>query len=399
MTERLTRGFVVTDRQPGCPFDPSQRLTHMARQEEPTRVPVYEPRFGEADTVILSRYADVRAALGDTRLQYGHLPLPAGEPRTFMPGFPPDHHGAEHIRLRRMMAAAFAPKRIRTLGPLVDKVLAERLDVMEAAGPGVDLVAAYAVAVPSIVIGELLGVPASMHQDFHSLSAGVVNFASSPAEYFAHLGKFGAYMKDLVAEIRRHPTDGLITELMEGRSGDIGDAEIVGLTSALVVAGHETTAAMIALGALALLERPDQRALLLDESVSTADAVEELLRYLSISGVFPRVANEDITIGEWPVKAGERVLVSLLTANRDPRLVPDGADRLDLTREPVQHMAFGFGTHQCPGQHLARLELQLALPALFHRFPELRLAVPADELTFHGDGANVYGVEGLPVAW
>lgn len=105
-----------------------------------------------------------------------------------------------------------------------------------------------------------------------------------------------------------------------------------------------------------------------------------------------------MTIGSWQVKAGERVLVSLLNANRDPELVPE-PDRLDLSREPAAHLAFGFGPHQCPGQHLARLELQLALPALFRRFPGLELAVPADELVFHQDGANVYGLEALPVTW
>ncbi|MGW2353212.1 cytochrome P450 [Actinacidiphila glaucinigra] len=398
MTERMTRGFVVTDRDHGCPFDPSSRLAEMGRQEEPTRVPMYEPRFGDADVLVLSRYADVRAALGDARLQYGHLPLADGSPRTYMPGFLPDFHGAEHTRLRRMIAGAFTPKRVKTLRPMAEQIISERLDAMEEAGPGVDLVEAYAVSVPSIVIGELLGVPSSMHREFHSISAGVVNFTNSPAEYFALLGEFGEYMKNLVDEIRRRPTEGLISSLLRERPGEVSDQEVIGLSSALVVAGHETTASMIGVSALALMRQPAQLAVLLDELRSTRDAVEELLRYMSISGTFPRAASEDLTIGTTRVKAGERVLVSPLTANRDPELVRD-PDRLDLTREAAAHMAFGFGSHQCPGQHLARLELELALPALFRRFPGLRPAVPDEELVFHRDGPNVYSLQALPVVW
>ncbi len=248
------------------------------------------------------------------------------------------------------------------------------------------------------MIGELLGVPSSMHHEFHSISAGVVNFANSPAEYFALLGEFGEYMKNLVDEIRRRPTEGLISSLLRERPGEVSDQEVIGLSSALVVAGHETTASMIGVSALALMRQPGQLAVLLDASRSTGDAVEELLRYMSISGTFPRAASDDLTIGTTRVKAGERVLVSPLTANRDPELVRD-PDRLDLTREAATHMAFGFGSHQCPGQHLARLELELALPALFRRFPGLRPAVPDEELVFHRDGPNVYSLQALPVVW
>ncbi|WP_406261885.1 cytochrome P450 [Actinacidiphila glaucinigra] len=297
-----------------------------------------------------------------------------------------------------MIAGAFTPKRVKTLRPMAEQIISERLDAMEEAGPGVDLVEAYAVSVPSIVIGDLLGVPSSMHSEFHSISAGVVNFANSPAEYFALLGEFGEYMKNLVDEIRRRPTEGLISSLLRERPGEVSDQEVIGLSSALVVAGHKTTASTIGVSALALMRQPGQLAVLLDESRSTRDAVEELLRYMSISGTFPRAASGDLTIGTTRVKAGERVLVSPLTANRDPELVRD-PDRLDLTRKAAAHMAFGFGSHQCPGQHLARLELELALPALLRRFPGLRPAVPDEELVFHRDGLIVYSLQALPVVW
>ncbi|MFE7751584.1 cytochrome P450 [Streptomyces sp. NPDC057428] len=398
MTERLTRGFAVTDREPKCPFDPSARLVGMARAEEPAKVPMYEPRFGDADVLVVSRHADARAVLGDNRLRYSHLPLADGSPRTFMPGFPPDFDGAEHARLRRMLSGIFTRKRVQTLRPMIERVVAECLDATEKAGPGADLVETFALAVPSNVIGEVLGVPSELRHDFHRLSTGIVNFASSPTEYFAHLGAFREYITHVVEEIRREPGEGLISSLLSEDEGKLSTAEIIGMTSALVVAGHETTAAMIGVSALALIQQPEQLALLAGGEDSTENAVEEFLRYMSISGVFPRAATEDVTIGSWQVKAGERVLVSLLNANRDPELLPE-PNRLDLSREPVAHLAFGFGTHQCPGQHLARLELQVALPALFRRFPGLASAVPAEGLAFHSDGANVYGLEALPVRW
>ncbi|MFF4247332.1 cytochrome P450 [Streptomyces sp. NPDC001822] len=399
MTERLTRGFAVTDREPKCPFDPSARLVGMARAEEPVRVPMYEPRFGDADVLVVSRYADARAALGDNRLRYSHLPLADGSPRTYMPGFPPDFDGAEHARLRRMLSGIFTRKRVQTLRPMIERVVAECLDATEKAGPGADLIATFALAVPSNVIGEVLGVPTELRHDFHRLSTGIVNFASSPAEYFAHLGAFREYITHVVEEIRREPGEGLISSLLRDEEGKLSTEEIIGMTSALVVAGHETTAAMIGVSALALIQQPEQLALMLaGGDDGTEKAVEEFLRYMSISGVFPRAATEDVTIGSWQVKAGERVLISLLNANRDAELVSE-PNRLDVSREPVGHLAFGFGTHQCPGQHLARLELQVALPALFRRFPGLASAVPAEDLSFHSEGANVYGLAALPVTW
>ncbi|WP_181387453.1 cytochrome P450 [Streptomyces sp. Act143] len=398
MTERLTRGFAVTNREPKCPFDPSRRLAEMGRQEIPPVVPMYEPRFGDADVHLVSRYADVRAVLADRRLRYSHLPQADGNPRTFMPGFLPDFDGAEHVRLRRMISGIVAPKHVHHLRPVIEQTVEQCLDEMDKAGPGADLIAAYALAVPSTVISEVLGVPPAFRDEFHTLSTRIVNFANAPAEYFAHLAKFGAYMTELVDDIRRRPAEGLISSLLQGHHGEVSNAEVIGLSSALVVAGHETTASMIGVSALALIQQPEQLALLLDENVATADAVEELLRYMSVSGVFPRAATEDVTFDGWQVKEGERVLVSLLNANRDPELLAD-PDRLDLSRAPVAHVAFGHGPHQCPGQQLARMELQLALPALFRRFPALRLAVPAEDLVFHRDGPNVYSVAALPVTW
>jgi cytochrome P450 len=187
-------------------------------------------------------------------------------------------------------------------------------------------------------------------------------------------------------------------DLVQGLNGEISDEEISGLVSTLVVGGHETTAAMLSLSALALVEGPDQLAVLLDESRSTGEAVEELLRYMSNTGTFPRAAKEDLTINGHSVKAGEMVLVSLLNANRDPALAEGNPDELDLTRGPVAHVAFGHGAHQCPERHLARFELEIALSALFRRLPTLKLAVPREDLEFNRSGI-IYGLKELPVKW
>ncbi|WP_040025519.1 cytochrome P450, partial [Streptomyces sp. 150FB] len=169
----------------------------------------------------------------------------------------------------------------------------------------------------------------------------------------------------------------------------------------LLIAGHETTANMTALGTLALLRNPEQLAVVrdTDDPGRVALAVEELLRYLTIVHTGRRrVATEDVEVAGHLVRAGEGVILVTDSANRDPEAFPD-ADRLDIDRPGVRrHMAFGHGTHQCLGQNLARTELQLAYPALLRRFPNLATAVPDEELRFKDD-MLVYGLHALPVTW
>lgn len=398
MTEQPTRGFVVTDRDARCPFDPSERLAEMARREEPTRVTVFEREHGEVEVLTFHRYADVRALYNDPRLDHSFIPVPDGAMAS-QPGFFPRFHGTEHARLRRMVAGSFTPKRVAQLRPRIESVISELLDEVEEAGPGVDLFKAYALPLPSIVIGEILGIPSAEHRDFDRLCAGIVNLSLPPEEAFKNFMRLNDYVGGLVAQNHKSPTDGLIGALVEQRHGEVSDDEIVGMVGALVLAGHETSASTIALSALALMQQPEQLAVLLDDANSVADAAEELLRYMSVAGGFPRMATEDVTIGGYTVKAGEWVVASPLNANRDPEVVSGDPNTLDLTREPIQVMTFGSGIHQCPGQHLARTELQMALIPLFRRFPGLRLAVPAEELSFHRFGPNVYALDALPVAW
>jgi cytochrome P450 len=184
------------------------------------------------------------------------------------------------------------------------------------------------------------------------------------------------------------------------KAEELTPAEAAQMAVGLMIAGHETSANMIGLGTLALLENPDQLAVLRDsdDPKTIADAVEELLRYLTIiHGGQRRIAKEDIAIGGEVIRAGEGIIIELASANRDPRTFPE-PDRLDLFRAPRQHHAFGYGIHQCVGQQLARVELQVLFGTLFRRVPTLRLTAAVDQITFKDDRL-AYGVYELPVDW
>jgi cytochrome P450 len=204
------------------------------------------------------------------------------------------------------------------------------------------------------------------------------------------------YLLGLVRRRRADPRDDLLSEL--AGSAELSDLEIAGSGVLLLTAGHETIAGMLGLSVFALLSHPEQLARLRDGSASKDAAVEELLRYLTIFqfGV-PRSPLEDIELDGQLIRAGETVTVSLPAANRDPQRF-ECPDELDLARSARGHLAFGYGVHQCIGQNLARMELHVALPALFERLPGLRLAVPDGEVPLSHD-AGFYGVLRLPAAW
>ena len=205
-------------------------------------------------------------------------------------------------------------------------------------------------------------------------------------------------MQGLVAAARRAPGEDLLGVLIRTHDDDLDDAELVGVANLLLVAGHETTSTMLALGTLALLRHPDQLARVRDDPDAVAPAVEELLRWLSIvTSGSPRLAVRDVDLGEVTVRRGDLVLFHLPAANRDPGLVDD-PERLDVTRPPATHLGFGHGIHHCLGAPLARLEMRIAFPALLRRFPGLRLAVPDEQVPFAAHRA-IHGVESLPVAW
>lgn len=371
--------------------------------------------FGQEATMI-SRYDEVRAQLADTTgFHVGTVP----PPQVLVDGGfdsesvrrrrtvgnlimldPPDH-----TRLRRMVASWFTSRRVERMRPRVVEIINAALDAMEQAGPPVDLVSMFAKPVPVTVICELIGVPEADRERFRERASRAVepSGSSTPLDELRRLGEAGWVSHELIAHHREHPSDDVIGMLLREHAADvkengITDDELVGLANALLIAGHETTTQMLSLGTLALLRHPDQLALVRDDPAVMPGAVEELLRYIGVlHGGFVRIATRDTTLGGHDIRAGELVVPALAAANRDPRLVEDG-DRLNITRPPVSHVAFGHGVHFCIGAPLARVELREAFPALFNRFPGLRLAIPESELDF-ADGTTVHALRSLPVTW
>jgi cytochrome P450 len=302
----------------------------------------------------------------------------------------------EHARLRRLLTGDFMVRKVESLRPRVQELADSLLDRMTDGRRSADLVAEFALPLPSVVICTLLGVPYSEHAFFQKCSSVMLRTSATEAEVIAAQSELLDFLTELTRAKRTSPDSGILSGL--ARDTDLTDDEIALMGRLLLVAGHETTANMTALSVLALLRNPGQLARLRSAPEQAGAAVEELLRYLSVvqSGV-ARVATEDVRLRDTVIRAGEGVLCVLSAANRDEDAFP-GGDGLDLGRDARRHVAFGFGVHQCLGQPLARVELQVALTPVLRRLPELRLAVPFEEIRFREDMA-VYGVHALPVAW
>ncbi|WP_055522416.1 cytochrome P450, partial [Streptomyces ossamyceticus] len=307
----------------------------------------------------------------------------------------------EHTRLRRSVNAPFLVKRIEAMRPAVQRIVDDLIDEMLAGPNPADLLTALALPVPSLVIAELLGVPYEDHELFQENSNRVLD-SSLTADEAAEAGRaLSTYVGTLFQRKLAEPGDDVLSEMgAKVRAGEMAPQEAISMGVAMLIAGHETTATMISLGTLALFEHPDQLALLResDDPKFVNGAVDELLRHLSIvhSGL-RRVAKDDIEIGGQTIRQGDGLLFDLQAANWDPEAFPE-SERLDLTRPARQHNAFGYGPHQCLGQNLARLELQVVYSTLYRRVPTLRPAAPIDRLTFNHTG-TAYGVGCLPVTW
>jgi cytochrome P450 len=283
----------------------------------------------------------------------------------------------EHTVVRAILNASLTP-RVRGLGPRVEALVAERL--AEIAEPTLDLISRFAYPLPIAVIAELLGIPAQdrpqLEERSRLVARGMDRFYSGP-EASEGLRDLGAYFFQLVQERRGTAGDDLVRRLLaaEYRGDRLSDLEVVAMCTALVFGGHETTVNLLGNGTLALLRAPAELDRLRDEPALVASAVEELLRFDSPAQFISRTARVGFELRGRRIAAGDTVMAAIGSANRDPAVFPD-PDRLDLGRSPNPHLAFGLGTHVCPGAALSRLEARVAFPALLRRFPNMRLAGP-----------------------
>ena len=313
---------------------------------------------------------------------------------------PPDH-----TRLRRLLTPEFTARRLQELQPSIDAVVETAIDALTAHGPPADLVAGFAFPVPSLVICELLGVPEEDRVELERRSVQRFDVLGSVADSLAAVAESLSYLAELVAAHRSTPRPGLLGALLSRHGDELSDRELAELADGLLTGGHETTASMLALGALTLLERPVLAEGLRTGELPAGPFVDELLRHLSVVQVaFPRFARTATQVGGVDIGAGDIVICSLSAANRDVVFGAGGADpgpdpeQMDPARPAVPHLAFGYGIHRCLGAELGRMELRSALPALLRRLPGLRLAVPAEEVEFR-TLSLVHGVRSLPVTW
>ncbi|WP_346012145.1 cytochrome P450 [Streptomyces sp. SID3343] len=390
-----------------CPFAVPDEYAGLREEQPAARVVLPTGKTAW----ILTRYADVRAVLASPNIsadiRHPNFPaMGAGEQeagaksRPFIRTDPP-----EHTRYRRMLLPELTVKRVRAMRPAVQEITDGVLDRMLDAGPGVgsgvDLVPAYANAVSTSTICELIGLPKDDLEFFHDITRISGGRASTAAEVSAALGALFQLLGELIALREREPGDDLLSKLVVDhlRTGNVTHRELLSTIGITVIAGRETTTNMISLSTLLLLLRePDRMAELRTQPELIPAAVDELLRVLSIADSIPlRVAGEDIDIAGTVIPAGDGVIALLGAADHDPDVFPDPAT-VDFHRGNRHHVAFGYGIHQCVGQHLARLELEIALETLIRRVPTLRLAVPFEDLTFKQESAT-FGVTSLPVSW
>jgi cytochrome P450 len=386
-----------------CPYEPPAEYAALraagpvARVVFPSGVTGWVvTRHAEAQQVLIDR----RITTDSSRPDFPHL-MGADEPREKQPGFFIDMDPPEHDVLRRMLISEFSVPRLKKMQPGIQRTVDTLIDDMIAGGSPVDLVKDFCLPVPSLVICQLLGVPYEDHDFFQTRTKRFVQLDGDPAEGVRAIGEIRQYLDDLVTAAERTPGDNLIGRLVTERiaTGELDHDSLVGMAFLLLVAGHETTANLLSLGVLTLLDRPETMTELADNPDRWAGTVEELLRFHSIVdwAAFDRMALEDIQIGGQTIKAGEPIFVLAASANRDETAF-ERPDEFDIHRSGPRHVAFGYGIHQCLGQNLARTEIDIALRTLFARIPTLALGAPVSELPFKYNAA-VFGLQELPVRW
>jgi cytochrome P450 len=388
---------IPAPREPRCPLAPPPEFAQW-RDEPGLRRAMWGGRL----TWVISRYQDIRAALVDPRLSADTIsPVirPSSDectPVIFARIDDPEHH-----RLRRMMTSQFTFRRTEAMRPQIQQMVDEFLGTMIDNGPPGDIVRDFALPVPSLVIALLLGVPPEDLGLFqHNTTVGLDTRTPDEQKAQAFATMFG-YIEELVARKEREPGDDLISRLVTDyvATGQL-NRETAAMNAVIMMqAGHETTANMISLGTVALLQHRDvfERLGQTDDQAVIANAIEELMRYLTIvHAQVDRIATEDLTIAGQLIRAGDRVLMNLPAGNWDSEFV-EHPETLDIDRNARGHVGFGYGVHQCIGANLARVEMQVAFATLARRLPGLQLAVSPDALQFKD--SDIYGMKELPVTW
>ncbi|GHE15611.1 cytochrome P450 [Streptomyces alanosinicus] len=382
-----------------CPMLPPDRYAQLRS------VPPQQVRLDDGTLAwIVSRYQDVREAMMNPALSVDNtlpgfpqrLPIPpVPRAQSFMRMDPP-----EHTRLRRMVMPELNKAAAKSYWPMVQDLVDGLLDTLSGQPHPVDLLPTFAFPIPALTIARILGVPDEDADVFQKQTMALTTCdpgSDAGAEAF---GSLMAYLDDLVRSKEAEPADDMISRLVRRyvATGELVHEDLVAMVFLVLVAGFETTANQITLSVLMLLRQPQHAQAMLRGPEELDRTIDELLRYWSIpQDNQVRVAARDTELGGVPVRAGEGVVFAIPAANHDECVFPDAA-RFDPGRDARSHLAFGHGAHYCPGAPLAKMELQIALPALFRRFPGLRLAGDFADLSFRHDTV-VYGLDALPVTW
>ena len=382
------------------PFDPPPKVLELLENQPISRVTLWNGQ----ESWLVTGYDDVKAVLQSKAFSSDvtkpGYPKVSASLATFTEGLLNHMDPPEHDEYRRMLAPEFMVKRVERLRPEVQQIVDELIDGMIDHGAPVDLVEALAFPVPARVTCAMLGIPFEDQEFFVTCAETFLGGTASAEETKAAAQDLHRYLGELIEAKVKDPTDDVLGYMasVHVASGACSVAALITIAQLILIAGFDTTANMISLGLLTLMQHPEQLQALKDDPSLIPSAAEELLRFLTITHRGRhKAAVEDITIGGQLIRAGEGVICAQDAANRDPSAFANPND-LDVRRDARGHLAFGHGVHQCIGAALARIELQVAYETLLRRLPNLALAVPLEEIEFKHEAA-VYGLRAMPVTW